>query len=65
MRRVEVRTGDDGRRTGETEVLRERGEINLGDESARAFLEVLDADAQPSPAMRELFERETPWAAGQ
>jgi len=44
------------------EVLRERGEIVLDDESAKAFLAALDADAPPPPAMRELFAREAPWA---
>lgn len=43
------------------EVLRERGEIVLDDEAARAFLAALDADAPPPPVMRELFAREAPW----
>ncbi len=45
------------------EVLRERGEIALDDETARSFLAALDADAPPPPAMRELFEHPAPWSA--
>lgn len=43
------------------EVLRERTEIALGDEAARAFIAALDADAPPPPGMRELFARRAPW----
>ncbi len=42
------------------EVLRERGEITVDDETARAFLAALDDEAPP-PEMRELFAREAPW----
>lgn len=45
------------------EVLRERGQIALGDDSARAFLAALDADAPPPPEMRDLFSRNVPWAS--
>jgi uncharacterized protein (DUF1778 family) len=44
------------------QVLRERREIVLDDEAAARFLEALDADAPPPPAMQELFARETPWS---
>lgn len=43
------------------EVLRERGEISVDTETARAFLAALDDEAPP-PEMTELFAREAPWS---
>ncbi len=43
------------------EALRERGEIAISHHAAVQLLAALDADAPPSPAMRELFDRPTPW----
>lgn len=43
------------------EVLRERGEIVVDSDTARAFLAALDSEAPPPAEMRELFTREAPW----